>query len=61
MNAHNILRENKEHRVLALKDFQEEDFQNVLKRPAFCPKELHEKEYSNFTVKCVRFPLARLA
>ena len=31
LNAHNILKENKEHRVLALKDFQDKDFEDVLK------------------------------
>ena len=56
INAHNILRENKEHRVLALKDFQEEDFQNVLKRPAFCPKELHEKGVFKFYCKVCEVP-----
>ena len=39
-----MMRENKEHRVLALKDFQDEDYENVLKRPAFCQKKHHEKE-----------------
>ena len=34
--------------MLALKDFQEEDFENVLKRPAFCQKEHHEKEELKF-------------
>ena len=56
VDAHNILRENKEHRVLALKDFQEEDFQNVLKRPAFCPKELHEKGVFKFYCKVCEVP-----
>ena len=56
VNAHNILRENKEHRVLALKDFQEEDFQGVLKRPAFCPKELHEKGVFKFYCKVCEVP-----
>ena len=56
INAHNILRENKEHRVLALKDFQEEDFQDVLKRPAFCPKELHEKGVFKFYCKECEVP-----
>ena len=35
LNAHNILKENKEHRVLALKDFQDKDFEDLLKRPIF--------------------------
>ena len=56
INGHNILREYKQHRVLALKDFQEEDFQNVLKRPAFCPKELHEKGVFKFYCKVCEVP-----
>ena len=57
VNAHNILRENKEHRVLPLKDFQEEDFHDVLKRPAFCPKELHEKGVFKFYCKVCEVPV----
>ena len=56
INAHDILRENKEHRVLALKDFQEEDFGDVLNRPAFCPKELHEKGVFKFYCKECEVP-----
>ena len=33
---HNRMKANREHRALALKDFQNKDFENVLKRPAFC-------------------------
>ena len=43
-----MIRENKEHRVLALKDFQDEDYENLLKRPAFCQKKHHEKEELKF-------------
>ena len=43
-----MMRGNKEHRVLALKDFQDEDYENVLKRPAFCQKKHHEKEELKF-------------
>ena len=46
-----MIRENKEHRVLALKDFQDEDYENVLKRPAFCQKKHHEKEELKFLCK----------
>ena len=46
-----MIRENKEHRVLALKDFQDEDYENVLKRPAFCQKKHHEKEELRFFCK----------
>ena len=46
--AHNIIRTNKEHRTLALKDFQDQDIEAVLKRPAFCQKKRHEKEELKF-------------
>ena len=42
--GHNIMRSNKDHRVLALKDFQERDFEDVMKRPMYCSKQRHEKE-----------------
>ena len=42
LNGHNILRENKQHRVTALPDFQAQDFEDVLKRPGICKKENHE-------------------
>ena len=42
--AHNIMRTNKDHRVLALKDFQDKDYEDVLKRPVFCPKHGHTEE-----------------
>ena len=42
--GHNIIRTNKEHKTLALKDFQEQDIEAVLQRPAFCQKKHHEKE-----------------
>ncbi|XP_078354367.1 E3 ubiquitin-protein ligase TRIM56-like, partial [Oculina patagonica] len=51
ISAHNVIRQNKGHRVLALKDFQDQDFENVLKRPAFCQKKHHEKEELKFFCK----------
>ena len=33
---------------LALKDFQDKDYEDVMKRPAFCPKEDHNKEELKF-------------
>ena len=33
ITAHNIIRANKQHRVLALKDFEDQDIEDVLKRP----------------------------
>ena len=59
LNAHSMLRVNKEHRVLALKDFQDEDFEDVIKRPAFCPKELHEKAVFKFYCKACEVPAHR--
>ena len=49
--GHNIIRINKEHRTLALKDFQDQDIEAVLKRPAFCQKKRHEKEELKFFCK----------
>ena len=49
--GHNIIRANKEHRVLALKDFQDQDIEDVLKRPAFCQQKHHEKEELKFFCK----------
>ena len=46
--AHNIIRSNKDHRVLALQDFQDKDYEDVMKRPAFCPKEDHNREELKF-------------
>ena len=59
LNGHNILRENKDHRVLSLKDFQDKDFEDVLKRPAFCQKELHEKEVLKFYCKMCEVPVCQ--
>ena len=51
--AHNIIRINKKHRTLALKDFQDQDIEAVLKRPAFCKEKRHEnKELELFCKDC---------
>ena len=53
ITVHNLLRANKDHRVLALKDFGDQDIEDVLKRPAFCPRPGHEKkELEFFCKKC---------
>ncbi|CAH3038536.1 unnamed protein product [Porites lobata] len=49
--AHNIIRINKEHRTLALKDFQDHDIEAVLKRPAFCQEKRHENKELEFFCK----------
>ncbi|XP_068710806.1 E3 ubiquitin-protein ligase TRIM71-like [Montipora foliosa] len=43
---HNGLRSNKEHHVLALKDFRDEDFESILNQPTLCGK--HEKKKLKF-------------
>ena len=51
--GHNMIRENKDHRTLALKDFQDQDIKAVLERPAFCQKKHHEnKELELFCKDC---------
>ena len=47
---HNGIRTNKEHHVLALKDFRDEDFENILKQPQFCAK--HEEKLKFFCQVC---------
>ena len=54
--GHNIFRSNKDHRVLALKDFQDKDYEDVMKRPAFCPKEDHNKKELEFFCKNCEMP-----
>ncbi|XP_078361702.1 E3 ubiquitin-protein ligase TRIM71-like [Oculina patagonica] len=48
ISLHNGIKANKGHNALALKDFQDEDFEKVLKRPAFCQKKHHETEELKF-------------
>ncbi|CAH3038403.1 unnamed protein product, partial [Porites lobata] len=49
--GHNIMRGNKDHRTLALKDFQDQDIKAVLERPAFCQKKHHENRELEFFCK----------
>ena len=49
--GHNIMRSNNDHRVLVLKDFQEKDFEDVMKRPMYCSKQRHEKEELRYFCK----------
>ena len=49
--AHNIIRANRDHKVLAIKDFQDQDIENVLRRPVFCQKEHHENKKLKFFCK----------
>ena len=45
------MRSNKDHRVMAIKDFQDKDYKDVLQRPALCPKPGHRKEELKFFCK----------
>ena len=58
--GHNIIRSNKDHRVLALKDFQEKDYEDVMKRPAFCSKEDHNKEELKYFCKNCEAPVCQM-
>ena len=49
--GHNIIRTNKEHKTLALKDVQDQDIEAIIRRPIFCQGELHEKEELKFFCK----------
>ena len=45
------MRDKKDHRILALKEFQDKDYEDVLKRPVFCSKERHQKEELKYYCK----------
>jgi len=51
ISFHNGIKANKEHYALALKDFQDRDFENILKRPAFCRNPGHEKKELEYFCK----------
>ena len=51
ISAHNIIRAFKEHRTLAINDFQDQDIEDLLRRPAFCQDRHHEKEVLRFYCK----------
>ncbi|XP_015774192.1 PREDICTED: E3 ubiquitin-protein ligase TRIM33-like [Acropora digitifera] len=48
--SHNSIKTFKEHHALSLKDFGDEDFENIFKQPTFCAK--HEKELELFCRVC---------
>ena len=55
--AHNLIKANKAHRVLAIRDFQDEDIENVLKRTVYCQKKHHENEELKFFCKECEVPI----
>ena len=48
IGLHNRIKANKDHYALALEDFQDQDFENILKRPEFCAMPGHEKKEMEF-------------
>ena len=42
--CHNKMRDKTGHRALAVREFQDKDFEDVLKRPVFCSRQGHQKE-----------------
>ena len=48
IGLHNRMKANKDHYALALEDFQDQDFENILKRPECCPIPGHEKKEIEF-------------
>ena len=51
--GHNMMRNNKDHRVLAVEEFQDKDYEDVLRRPVFCSRQEHQKEeLKYFCKKC---------
>ena len=51
VGLHNRMKANKDHYALALEDFQDQDFENILKRPEFCAMPGHEKKEMEFFCK----------
>ena len=51
IGLHNRIKANKDHYALALEEFREEDFENILKRPSFCGISGHEKKEMEFFCK----------
>ena len=49
LNAHKIMRDAFEgHKAMHVKDFQEQDYEALLKRKPFCTKRYHEREMTRF-------------
>ena len=58
--AHNIMKNYKDHRVLALHDFKDKDYKDVMKRPAHCPKEDHNREELKYFCKTCEIPVCQI-
>ena len=58
--GHNIMKSYKDHRVLPLNDFQDKDYEDLMKRPALCPKEDHNKEELKYFCKTCEMPVCQI-
>ena len=45
------MRDKTGHRALAVREFQDKDFEDVLKRPVFCSRQGHQKEELKYYCK----------
>ena len=57
IGLHNRMKANKDHYALALEDFQDQDFENILKRPEFCAMPGHEKKEMEFFCKICKIAI----
>ena len=57
ISFHNGIKANKDHYTLALEEFQDQDFENILKRPSFCGIQGHEKKKMRFFCKICEVPI----
>ena len=48
---HSKMRDKTGHRALAVKEFQDKDFEDVLRRPVFCSRQGHQKEELKYYCK----------
>ncbi|XP_022785324.1 E3 ubiquitin-protein ligase TRIM71-like isoform X3 [Stylophora pistillata] len=58
--GHNMWKSYRDHRILALKAFQHKDYEDVMKRPAFCPKKDHNKEELKYFCKSCEMPACQV-
>ena len=54
ISFHNGIKANKDHYTLALEEFQDQDFENILKRPLFCGIQGHEKKKNEVLLQDLR-------
>ena len=57
ISFHNGIKANKDHYTLALEEFQDQDFESILKRPLFCGIQGHEKKKMKFFCKICEVPI----